>query len=186
MAWKKNIYLLGICLYILSAQVSAEAKPLKTVPTLDLQLYAGTWYEIALYPNFFQNASCFGTTATYSYNVDGSLKVWNQCYLKDATGASHLERIEGRATVAKTPEAQASKARLKVQFAGPFAGDYWVIALDDNYQYAVVGHPNRQYLWILSRTPEMSEQVYTHLLEIITEQGYDLSKIRRTRSLATP
>ena len=156
------------------------AQEVQTVPQLNLKLYTGTWYEIASYPTFFQREDCVGTTATYTLNVDGSIKVYNQCYYPDGRGGWLLDRIEGRATVADPGR----NSKLKVGFGGPFAGDYWVIALDDNYQYAVVGHPQRNYLWVLSRTPQMDPGTYAALLKKAQAQGFDTRRLRRTPSLA--
>lgn len=173
----KPLLSLGLCLGLAGA---ASAAPLQSVPALDLQLYTGTWYEIAAYPTLFQAADCVGTTATYSFNPDGSIKVFNQCYRPRSGGGWQLERIEGRARV---PD-PARPSRLKVSFFPPFEGDYWVIALDSNYQHAVVGHPGRNFLWVLSRAPQMAPETYKALQAQIAAQGYDLSRLRRTPALA--
>lgn len=169
-----------MCSVLLCPESLGAQKPLQTVSELDLQLYTGTWYEIASYPNWFQAADCVGTTATYSFNPDGSVKVFNQCHRPQAGGGWKLDRIEGRARV---PD-PAYPARLKVSFFWPFEGDYWVIERDDNYQYAVVGHPQRNFLWILSRQPQMDPQTYADLQQRIAAQGYDLSRLQRTPALA--
>lgn len=174
----KPLFSLGLWLGLTCA---ASAAPLQSVPALDLQLYTGTWYEIAAYPTLFQAADCVGTTATYSFNPDGSIKVFNQCYRPQRSGGWQLERIEGRARV---PD-PAFPARLKVSFFPPFEGDYWVIALDNNYQYAVVGHPGRNFLWVLSRQPQMAPETYRALLDQIAAQGYDITRLRRTPALAS-
>jgi apolipoprotein D and lipocalin family protein len=162
-------------LLLLSLAPLTPAAELQPVAEVDLQRYAGLWYEIASIPMLFQSPQCTGTTATYTLNTDGSLKVWNQCFLP---AQNRLERIEGRAVVA------ASSAQLKVSFFGPFAGDYWILDLDSAYSYAVVGHPSRNFLWILSRTPRMDPGQYQAILARIAAQGYDLSRIKRTRTLA--
>lgn len=154
-----------------SAQNNNEVS---TVPFVDLNLYKGTWHEIASFPMSFQNADCEGTTATYTLNPDKSVKVWNQCYVPDGQGY-RLEHVEGRARPVDD-----SNSKLKVQFFWPFEGDYWVIALDDNYQYAMVGHPTRNYLWILSRDRVMDAQTYQMLLDKASSQGFDISRLRRT------
>lgn len=170
-------YFLG--LYLMGAVWSSplQAAELRTVAALDLRLYAGLWYEIASIPALFQSSECAGTTATYTLNHDGSLKVWNQCYLPSQR---RLDHIEGRAVVADP----VSQARLKVSFFGPFAGDYWVLDLDTSYRYAVMGHPSRNFLWILSRTPHMDEGEYQAILTRLLQQGYDVQRLRRTPSLA--
>ncbi|PKL75177.1 MAG: hypothetical protein CVV27_16725 [Candidatus Melainabacteria bacterium HGW-Melainabacteria-1] len=149
----------------------------QSVPFVDLKLYTGSWYEIASFETMFQDRDCAGTSATYTLNPDGTIKVWNQCYVPTFNGY-RLDRIEGRAWVAEPN----SQARLKVSFFGPFEGDYWVLALDENYQYALVGAPNRNYLWVLSRDPVMSESVYQSLLDTARSQGFDVSRLRLTPS----
>lgn len=147
--------------------------PLTAVPSVDLQRYAGTWYEIASYPNRFQEG-CTGTTATYSLNADGTIKVLNQCRKDTLDGPEMV--AEGRA---RTPN-PTRPAELEVSFFGPFWGDYWVIQLDPDYRYAVVGQPDRDYLWILSRTPTMPAEQYTQILSSLSDQSYPIEPLRRT------
>jgi apolipoprotein D and lipocalin family protein len=147
--------------------------PLDTVEYVDVQKYTGTWYEIASFPNWFQK-DCTGTTATYSLNKDGSIRVFNKCFKKSLTGEE--DTAEGIAYIDDT----ITNAKLKVSFFFPFKGDYWIIELADDYSYAVVGHPNRKYLWILSRTPEMSDTTYQSLLTSISKKGFDISKLTKT------
>lgn len=169
--------IIALLLFLVACGPPAQAAELQTVPRVELNQYLGLWHEIASIPAPFQSPECVGTTATYSLNPDRSIKVWNQCFLLKE---NRLDRIEGRATVADP----VSQAKLKVSFFGPFAGDYWVIALGSDYSYAVVGHPSRNYLWILSRSPGMDDGLYQVLLAQIRAQGYDASRIRRTPSLA--
>lgn len=151
---------------------SSEAQDLETVPYVDLEKYAGEWYEIASYPQSFQKG-CTCTKATYTPNEDGTIHVENTCNLpekgktKTSTATAFVEDGSGN-------------AKLKVQFFWPFKGKYWIIDLAKDYSYAVVGHPNRKYLWILSRTPEMDENLYNQILERITEKGFDISKLEKT------
>ncbi len=153
----------------------AENKPLQVVPHVDLNKYLGKWYEIATIPMRFQKG-CTGVTATYTLRPDGDIKVLNECR-KDSLGGKY-KSITGKAWVVE----KATNAKLKVRFFWPFSGDYWVIELDSTgYQYAVVGHPNRKYLWILSRTPQMSDSLYNELLgRLQNVHGYDISKLKRT------
>lgn len=157
------------------ASVSFAQSPVQAIPKVDLNLYSGTWYEIASFPAPFQPADCTGTTATYTLNVDGSIKVWNQCYQPTAAGVDQLLRVEGRAV-----PANAGKSQLKVSFFGPFAGDYWVLDLDDNYQTALVGTPDRRFLWILHRDSQLDAGTYKRLLALAQQQGFDTQKLRRT------
>lgn len=146
---------------------------LETVPSVDLERYLGTWYEIANYPQRFQEG-CTATTADYSLGDDGDIVVENRCRLDGLDGPEDV--AIGRARVVDTE----TNAKLEVSFFGPFWGDYWVIDLGQDYEYAVVGHPGREYLWILSRTPTMDDAVYEGILERLTEQSYDTSLLVRT------
>jgi len=150
-----------------------ELPPLTAVSDLDLNRYAGTWYEIASYPQRFQEG-CTGTTATYSLNEDGTIGVLNRCR-KDSLDGPEVN-AEGTARM-KDP---GKPAELEVSFFGPFWGDYWVIDLDDDYRFAVIGQPSRDYLWILSRTPTMAESVYRGILERLTAKHYPLEPLKRT------
>lgn len=148
--------------------------PLQTVSRIDVQKYLGDWYEIASFPQYFQK-DCVHTKANYSLRQDGDIEVNNQC--RDKTPDGKLREAKGKAWVVD----KATSAKLKVQFFWPFSGDYWVIDLGANYEYAVVGHPKRTYLWILSRTPHMEDSVYQAILERLkTQSHYDLAPLRKT------
>jgi len=147
--------------------------PLKTVPYVDLGRYTGVWYEIARYPNNFQRG-CVGSRATYTLRDDGNISVLNECYDKAFDGK--LRFAKGKAWVVD----KETNAKLKVSFFWLFAGDYWIIDLGKDYEYAVVGHPKRKYLWILSRTKEMDAVVYEGILSRLQEKEYDTSKLMRT------
>ncbi len=147
-----------------------ETSTLQAVPSVDVEQYMGTWYEIANFPMRFQEG-CTGTTATYALDGD-KVSVVNRCFIDSLDGKEEV--ATGRARIVDTE----SNAKLEVSFFGPFWGDYWIIDLADDYSYAVVGHPDRSYLWILSRTPQMDEQVYAGILErLVDESGYDLSAL---------
>ncbi|MEZ5017791.1 MAG: lipocalin family protein [Flavipsychrobacter sp.] len=161
----KNIYLLlGLVAVLLS---SCTMKDLKTVKYVDVEQYLGKWYEIASFPQSFQKG-CSCTTAEYSMNDNGSLKVINSCNVE-----GKRKTVTGKAFV----KDKKSNAKLAVQFFWPFRGKYWIIELADNYSYAVVGHPNRKYLWILSRTPEMDKELYEQLLQKVSAKGFDTNKL---------
>jgi apolipoprotein D and lipocalin family protein len=153
----------------------SPAPPLRVVDHVDLDRYLGRWYEIASFPQRFQRG-CVATRARYSRRADGRILVENEC--RDGSLDGKLRRIEGVAWVAD--EGQDTHAKLEVQFFWPFRGDYWIIELDPEYRYAVVGHPSRKYLWILSRTPTLDEGVYRELLGRTAEHGYDVDRLRRT------
>ena len=151
----------------------AADSPLQTVPSVDLSRYVGTWYEIASYPQRFQKG-CTGTTATYTMRPDGQIDVLNRCSRDSLNGRVTVAR--GRAKVVD----KSTNAKLKVSFFWPFWGDYWIIDLGQDYEYAVVGHPKRKYLWVLSRTPAMDALVYEGILERLRAQGYDTTHLVRT------
>jgi len=146
---------------------SGKKSTLEVVPHVDLNQYVGTWYEIARYPNSFQPEDCVATTATYDLRDDGIISVVNRCRKGSPEGPEKL--AQGKAWVVD-PE---TNARIKVQFFWPFSGDYWIIQLGEQYEYAVVGHPARKYLWILSRTPKLKPEVYARILTRLKQQGYD-------------
>lgn len=163
---------LGLSASLLSACSStSRVSTLAVVPSVDLERYAGTWYEIARYPNRFQPEDCVATTATYELREDGKISVINRCRKGSAEGP--VKSVNGKAWVVD-PE---TNARIKVQFFWPFSGDYWIIQLGEQYEYAVVGHPDRKYLWILSRTPEMQPELYERILVRLEQQGYDPSRL---------
>lgn len=161
--------LVGACL----AGCKSQGVPLEVVAKLDLNKYLGTWYEIARYPNRFER-DCVGVTATYSLREDGKIRVLNAARLRTLDGP--VKTAEGRAWM---PDAQ-TPAKLRVSFFGPFAADYWVIALGEQYEYAIISEPSRRYLWILCRTPQMADDRYHELLQWLTGQGFDHTKLERT------
>jgi apolipoprotein D and lipocalin family protein len=142
---------------------------LPTVKKLDLDKYQGKWYEIARLPNGFEkNLKC--TTAEYTFKKNGKIRVLNKGF---SMTKEKYKKAEGTAWV----PAQAYPARLKVSFFGPFAGNYYVIELDENYAYALVGDPSRKYLWILSRTPQLDNKIYEHLVATAKAQGFPVDEL---------
>jgi len=144
--------------------------PLETVPFVDLSRYTGIWYEIARYPNSFQEG-CVGSRATYSLTNDGRISVLNECYDRSFDGG--IRSAHGSARVID----KSSNAKLKVSFFWPFSGDYWIIDLGRDYEYAVIGNPKRKYLWILSRTKILEGNKYDEILERLKEKQYDTTKL---------
>jgi apolipoprotein D and lipocalin family protein len=167
---------------LLAALVACQSTnpPLEVVDAIDLDRYVGRWYEIASFPQRFQRG-CVATTANYTRLAEGRIRVENECRDREFDG--DLRRVEGVAWVA---DPNGSQAKLKVQFFWPFRADYWIIDLDPEYRYAVVGHPSRGYLWILSRTQTMDPAVYETLLGRIEAQGYDLERLNRTPQTSSP
>ncbi len=164
-------------LLALSLQAMASTE-LQSVSHVDLEQYVGKWYEISRYANNFQK-ECAGTTAEYTNN--GSyIEVKNSCQRKsDGT----VKVANGYARVAD----KTTNSKLKVSFVpffgryGWFAGNYWIIELGENYEYAVIGEPKRKFLWILSRTKELPESLYNDILERLeAKHHYDTSKLIKT------
>jgi len=141
-----------------------------TVKTLDLNRYLGTWYEIARFPHSFEK-NLVGVTATYSMRDDGKIRVINQGYKNSIDG--ELSVAEGKA---KIPD-KADPGKLKVSFFWIFYGDYYVLELDENYQYVMIGSSTPKYFWILCRTPQMAPEVYEMLLEKARKRGYNLDQL---------
>jgi lipocalin len=148
------------------------AEPLESVDQLDLDRYLGRWHEIARYPNSFEEG-LVAVTATYELREDGDIRVINAGHKGSPDGP--LKKSVGRAWIPDPDE----PAQLKVRFFWPFTGAYWVIALDDDYQWSIVGEPKRRYLWILARDPDMPEALYEELLEQVVEHGYDPTMLER-------
>jgi apolipoprotein D and lipocalin family protein len=169
---KHGLLLSGVVLAAVLCAYAADKSDLKPVATVDLKKYVGRWFEIARYPNRFQKQCSGDTTATYSVLPDGKIEVLNQCRKADG----QMDVAKGKAKVAD----QTSNAKLRVTFFWPFYGDYWVIGLDPEYRWAVVGEPARKYLWILSRTMKMSASDYDHVISVVREKGYDPSKLIKT------
>lgn len=158
----------------------AEPAPLQAVPSVDVPRYMGTWHEVAKYPNWFQRKCASSTQATYSLQADSRVQVQNRC----KTDKGEWTEAMGAARQIGGP----TSAKLKVRFAPEWLsfipmvwGDYWIIELDPQYQWVVVSEPKREYLWILSRTPQMPAATYQALLAKLDVMGFDLKKIETSR-----
>jgi apolipoprotein D and lipocalin family protein len=146
-----------------------DNKPVKTVKYVDLKKYIGLWYEISKIPNRFQKQCVKSTTAKYIFEEDGDIKIINSCI--DDEGEKDI--AEG---VAKVVDKK-SNAKLEVSFVSflgirPFWGDYWIIGLDENYKWAVIGTPDRKYGWVLSREPTLTNDVMNEIEIILKNNGY--------------
>ncbi len=157
----------------------ADSTTLRVVPQVDYGRYNGTWYEIARLPNRFQKICAGDVTATYSGRADGLIDVVNRC--REANGS-----FREAAGVARPVKGQPSSV-LKVRFAPAFLsflpmvwGDYQIIELGPDYEYAVVGSPSRSYLWVLSRKPTLEADVYQKLVAGARSQGFKVSDLVRT------
>ena len=158
------LLLAGVC----RAGVPLDSQPM---PQLDLKRYMGRWYEIARYPKWFER-NCHAVTADYALQADGTVSVLNSCRKGSVTG---------RLTTAKAKawSVHPSQSRFKVRFFWPFNGPYWIIAVDPEYRWAVVGHPKRSSLWLLSRTPRLDPAVEDAIMKKLLALGYDPSKLER-------
>ena len=165
-----------IIFFAIMASNQANSQELKTVPYVDIKKYTGKWYEIASFPQTFQKG-CHCTTAEYTFTEKGYVIVENRCNRDSINGKQSY--IKGKAFVVKN----SGNAKLKVQFFWPFRGKYWIIDLADDYSYAVVSHPNRKYLWILSRSPQMPDAIYRQILTRLRENGFDLAKLQVTQQM---
>lgn len=149
---------------------------LPTTASVDLARYAGTWYEIARLPMWFQR-HCVDSKAIYTGRSDGAVGVHNEC----VTDTGKIDQIDGVATVVDSQ----TNARLTVVFDNFFArlfgssreGNYWIIELDPDYRTSVVGTPDRRYLWILSRTPQLDNVTYQRLVERAGQLGFPVSDL---------
>ena len=165
---------------LLSAPVFAQVLPVQSVPSVDVQRYAGQWFEQTRLPNFFQSGCLGDVVVNYRVQADGSIEVVNRCIEAN----EKINQVQGRAVAAS---GDTSGARLKVSFLPswlqwvPFTqGDYWVVMLDADYQYAVVSEPSRKYLWVLSRAPVMDAATYAAVLAELKLKGYPVAGLIRT------
>lgn len=156
-----------------------ETQIVRSVDHLEISKYMGTWYEIAKFPNWFQRKCARNTQATYRLLGSQQIEVLNQCV------TAGDERIQ--AVGLARPRANGLPAQLEVRFAPswlgwlPFTwGDYWVLDLDADYQLAAVGDPSRNYLWILSRAPQLSASDYSALTQRLTLMGFDIKRLEKT------
>lgn len=160
-----------VTLYANRTYAAASFPPLQTVEKVDLSRYVGQWYEIARYPNSFQDG-CLSSAALYTLRTDGDIEVLNTC--RDAE-TGKIRQAKGRAWIVD----RESNAKLKVSFFWPFRGDYWIIDLGKDYEYAVIGTPNRKYLWVLARKSSMEDKLLTELLQRAALKGFDPSLVVR-------
>ena len=172
--------LIGCLIFFGLAAATAGAAgkpPPQTVDSVDLQRYAGLWYEIAKIPNRFQRKCASGTTAEYTLREDGMIGVVNRCI--EADGG-----VSKAAGVARVVDA-ATGAKLEVSFVRLFGfqlfwGDYWIIGLGPGYEYAVIGHPDRRYGWVLARSAALGDEQWAAVQTILREQGYDPGEFEMT------
>ena len=178
-AFISTFCLLLVCLG--SSQVMAQQadQSVKTIATLDVPRYLGTWYEIAKFPNWFQRKCASNTKAIYSAKSDGNLRVQNSC--KTVSGeTTEAEGLARQIGAKDSPKLEVRFAPEWLSFIPLVWGDYWVIDLDPQYQVAAVSDPRREYLWVLSRTPQLDPKVYADLLQRLKQQQFDIQKLELT------
>lgn len=153
----------------------AYSQPLQTVDQVDIEKYMGRWYDIASYPAPFLK-ECRCTTADYEIVPGKSfIRVTNRC-IRFKNDRSKVVTARGKAFIV----AGSKNTKLKVQFFWPFRGDYYIIGLAEDYSWAIVGHPTRKYLWILSRDSFVPTHTYDYILKVIVAQGYDVNRLVKT------
>jgi apolipoprotein D and lipocalin family protein len=159
---------------------SEDLAPLKTVASLDVPRYMGTWYEIAKYPNKFQKKCVAETRAVYEPLPGSTVQVTNRC--KKADGSIDEAIGEARQIgIATSPKLQVRFAPVWLARIPLVWGNYWVIDLDSAYQLVAVSEPKREFLWVLSRTPTVNAAAYDALLARLKAQGFELDKLERTK-----
>ncbi len=162
---------------------ASDDSPVRVVDKVDIEKYMGLWYTISSIPQIFTRGCAGGTSAQYALRKDGDVDVYNSCFKEDGT----VYDVKGKAWAAG-PE---TNAKLKVSFV-PYiksdllAGDYWIIGLGDNYEYAIVGHPQRKSGWILSRTRELPAVVMKEIKDTLIEEGYDYSRFKKVDQKGFP
>ncbi|MCH2533401.1 MAG: lipocalin family protein [Bdellovibrionales bacterium] len=155
---------------LVACATTPDTEPPQVVETVDLNRYAGEWYEIATFPMIFQ-WGCGGAKATYKIIGENKLSVLNQCQ-----GFFGVRDIEGVASVVDS----STPAKLEVDFGWGRKGEYWIIDLAQDYSYAVVGNSDKSSLWILYRKPKMPEDLYNKIIEELNIKGFNLSKLKKT------
>jgi len=178
------VFAIGILFIGLPANSQTSDAPVKTIASLDVPRYLGTWYEIAKFPNWFQRKCAANTKAMYSLRPEGTLKVMNSCKTVDGD-ISEAEGTARQIGSKDSPQLEVRFAPVWLSFLPMVWGDYWVVDLDSQYQVAAVSDPRREYLWILSRTPQLDKKVYDELLQRLQAQQFDIRKLEITPQQAT-
>ncbi len=170
-----------LTLIIMGFAMSSDAKDdLQTVERVELDKYLGLWFQLAYYPTRFQPEDCGITTAEYSLKDNGRILVVNTCWGDEYGGEFQKQ---AKATAWPTNE---TNTKLKVRFFWPFTGDYWIIDLGDDYEYAVVSEPSREYLWILCREMSMDDEKFAGIIDRLREKGFDLDRLVYTADQKPP
>lgn len=160
-------------LMIMLFSCNRHISPPETVNQVNIEKYAGKWYEIATIPARFQK-NCKCTSAEYTLTGKDYIKVYNRCV---STKDGKVKDITGKAF----PVKNSNNSKLKVQFFWPFRGNYWIVDLASDYSWAVVSDPSRKYLWILSRNKQMENEKYKKITSTLQERGFDLTNLKKTK-----
>ncbi len=157
-------------------------KPLQAIAALDVPRYMGTWYEIARFPNWFQQKCVANASAEYRLQADGTVAVDNSCRLANGD-ISHASGSARQIGGASSPRLQVRFAPVLLSLLPWVWGDYWVIDLDEDYQLVAISEPNRNYLWVLARSRSVAPEDYAALLARLRQQGFDTGRLQRTPQL---
>ncbi|MFZ4408201.1 MAG: lipocalin family protein [Paracraurococcus sp.] len=171
--------LLAAALLLGGCVAGPDAGTPQPVQGVEVPRYLGAWHEVARLPMWAQDSSsvsCEDTTATYTLRPDGRISVLNRCL--NALDGDKPRQAEGQAYAVEG----GNNARLRVSFFWPFFGNYWVIGLDPEYRWAVVGEPERRWLWVLSRTPKLEAAEFERALAIARANGYALAPLKVARA----
>ena len=163
----------------LTAAVPAAGQPLRVAEGIEWSRYAGKWYEMARFPNKFQMHCAGEVIAHYAVRTDGRVDVTNQCRTSDG----RVDQARGIARKGKSGNSAALQVRFApaiLSFLPSVWSDYWILGIGPDYTWAVVGTPNREVLWILSRTPTISDASYAQAIEIAKGNGFDVSRLVKT------
>ncbi len=164
---------LALAALSLALGACATSNPPATASRVDLKQYSGEWHEIARFPTWFQRDCARAVKATYTPQEDGKITVDNQCVATNG----EIKRSVGTARVVPG----SGNAKLKVSFFWPFEGDYWILALDEKaYEWALVGSPSRDYLWVLARDPAIPDALYERIVAEAVARGFDVTKLEKT------
>ncbi len=162
-----------LLLAILIPSCGGDYAPLDTVDSVDLNRYTGKWYEIMRLPTSFQEG-CWNSTAEYEIIDAETVRVINRCREDSAKGEA--SSVTGKAWVVEG----SNNSKLKVSFFWPFKGDYWILELDEDYQWVAIGAPSREYLWIMARQPRWDAVPLEDLKARLTAKGFDVTKLIAT------
>ena len=171
------LWALGATFVSGAALAQPDKPPLQPIASLDVPRYMGTWYEIAKYPNRFQNKCARNTRADYQLKPDGTVQVRNRCVAADGQTTEALGAAR-QVGPADSPKLQVRFAPAWLSFLPMVWGNYWVIDLDPQYQLVAVSEPEREYLWVLSRTSKVEPAAYQALLARLAQSGFDMTRLQ--------